>query len=82
MNETLETLKTKIKQNAPEICFVIGATAAIVGIAMTVKLPSTKLPLDFELDLPKSVIKHMTETGENLIFDTPKLKLLVKLTDN
>ena len=82
MNETLETLKTKIKDNAPEICAVIGATAGIAGLVIALRLPNVKLPLDFHLDLPASTIKHMIETGDGLKFDTPKLKLLVKLTDN
>jgi len=81
MNENFKNLKSKIKDNAPEICAVIGATAGVAALVMAVKLPNVPLPLDFQLNLPKSTIKHMIETGDALKFDTPKLKLLVYLTD-
>lgn len=81
MNKTLENLKTKVKDHAPEICAIIGATAGITAMIIATKT-QVKLPLDFQLDLPASVIKHMIETGDNLAFDTPKLKLLVHLTDH
>lgn len=80
-NKLIE-IKTKVKHYTPEICAGIGLIAGISAFVIAVNIPNVKLPLNYGLDLPKSVIKRMIETGEDLSFDTPQLKLLVKLTDN
>lgn len=77
-----ENLRRKLKHYTPEIIVAMTALAGAAAVVYIAKTTQVDVVPNYQLDLPKSVVKHMMETGDVCGIRCDTLHLMVVLTDN
>jgi len=77
-NEKLTKLRNNIRHYVPEI--IVGTTV-VVGLGAFIWLVKDAQRLDLGLAVTKDMLKHMTDTGDGILFQLDDGNFYVKQVD-